>query len=107
MDYEIPEVATPFLESDGKRPFNVKHALQQSSIVGIVLSKMMEVHFLVGYMIGRGVFDELDPLVVEFGAGKAYLSSMIADCTKARSFVLLDNQAFKFKVLPSTISIDD
>lgn len=47
----------------------------------------------------RDVFDESDPLVVEFGAGKAYLSSMIADCTKARSFVLLDNQAFKFKVI--------
>ena len=38
------------------------------------------------------------PLVIEFGAGKAYLSSMISDCTDAKRFVLVDNQSFKQKV---------
>eukprot|EP00210_Caulerpa_lentillifera_P001686 g1621.t1 len=83
LDYIVPEEANAFLESDGKRPFNVKHALQRASIVG--------------HMMKAGVFTRQTPIVVEFGAGKAYLSSMVVDCTNAHSLILLDNQSFKFK----------
>lgn len=34
---------------------------------------------------------------VEFGAGKGYLSSMLADGSDAKHFVLLDNQVFRMK----------
>lgn len=49
-------------------------------------------------MIESGVFRDKLPLVLEFGAGKGYLSSTIADCTDVRDFVFVDNQAFKLKV---------
>ena len=34
---------------------------------------------------------------VEFGAGKGYLSSMLADASTARQFVLLDVRGFRNK----------
>ena len=54
---------------------------------------------LAGRMMEKGVFnDSMKPLVIEFGAGKAYLSSMISDCTDATQYILVDNQTFKLKV---------
>jgi len=34
---------------------------------------------------------------IEFGAGKGYLSSMLADASAARHFVLLDMRSFRMK----------
>lgn len=34
---------------------------------------------------------------IEFGAGKGYLSSMLADASSARQFVLLDMRSFRMK----------
>lgn len=34
---------------------------------------------------------------IEFGAGKGYLSSMLADASDARQFVLLDMRGFRMK----------
>lgn len=34
---------------------------------------------------------------IEFGAGKGYLSSMLADGSDAKHFVFLDNQTFRMK----------
>lgn len=34
---------------------------------------------------------------IEFGAGKGYLSSMLADASEAQQFVLLDMRSFRMK----------
>lgn len=97
MHYWIPEVSQPFLVPDGRRPFKEKHALQQASITGT--PSTMPHSLPLGHLLKRGVFEgETPPVIIEFGAGKAYLSSMISDCTNAQHFICIDNQAFKLKV---------
>ena len=107
LKYRIPEACQPFLKPDGRRPFKLKHAVQQASIAGEpseTIRAAFDRYDALGYLMEKGVFERSGepPLVIEFGAGKAYLSSMISDCTDAKSFVLVDNQAFKMKVCVGT-----
>ena len=44
LKYRIPEVCQPFLKPDGRRPFKLKHAMQQASIAG-ELSQMSRTVF--------------------------------------------------------------
>lgn len=41
--------------------------------------------------------DEERVTVVEFGAGKGYLSTMLSNCSKVHRFLLVDNQSFRRK----------
>ena len=34
LKYRIPDECQPFLKPDGRRPFKLKHALQQASMIG-------------------------------------------------------------------------
>ncbi|GMH33104.1 hypothetical protein BSKO_00938 [Bryopsis sp. KO-2023] len=78
-----PTECEPYMKSDGWRPFSKKHAVQQASLIG----NMME----------AGMFSTQNPVVVEFGAGRGYLSSMIADATNSKVFYLLDTAGPRLK----------
>eukprot|EP00192_Tetraselmis_astigmatica_P013497 CAMPEP_0117652996 /NCGR_PEP_ID=MMETSP0804-20121206/2946_1 /TAXON_ID=1074897 /ORGANISM="Tetraselmis astigmatica, Strain CCMP880" /LENGTH=341 /DNA_ID=CAMNT_0005459123 /DNA_START=126 /DNA_END=1151 /DNA_ORIENTATION=+ len=62
----------------------MKHAKQQASIVG--------------NLEAQGLLSCLpEAAVLEFGAGRGYLTSMIADVTPANKLILLDRAPFRFK----------
>jgi len=79
-----PPACQPYMVPDSLRPFSIKHAQQQASIVG--------------NMGAEGLLRQLPAAtIVEFGAGRGYLTSMIADSTPAQRLVLLDRTSFRFK----------
>ncbi|DBA70544.1 TPA: hypothetical protein ACH3X2_011942 [Trebouxia sp. C0005] len=79
-----PPECEAYLKPDNERPFSLKHAQQQASIVG--------------HMKQSGLLQNAERCVyIEFGAGKGYLSSMLADASAARHFVLLDMRSFRMK----------
>ena len=53
--------------------------------------------------------DGPDLTIVEFGAGKGYLSSMMCDCSPVQRVVLVDNKSFRLKadrlILPSFVKL--
>lgn len=73
------------LSKDDDRPFSLKHAQQQASIVG----NMERVGML--HSASQKAF-------VEFGAGRGYLSCALADCApNLEKLVLVDIRGFKLK----------
>ncbi|KAL0025254.1 hypothetical protein WJX77_010713 [Trebouxia sp. C0004] len=79
-----PPECEAYLKPDNERPFSLKHAQQQASIVG--------------HMKQSGLLQNAERhAYIEFGAGKGYLSSMLADSSAARHFVLLDMRSFRMK----------
>lgn len=84
-----------------KLPFQEKHVTQQASILG-----NLEEFGVLESSVGReqGEFGGLDgnttgvPAVVEFGAGRGYLTQMLADCYGIRRVFLVERKAYKLKV---------
>lgn len=84
VQYLELEACQAHLQPDNHRPFSLKHAQQQASIVG--------------HMQQIGLLQNAEGRVyIEFGAGRGYLSSMLADASDARNFVLLDVRGFRNK----------
>ncbi|GAB4817542.1 hypothetical protein N2152v2_004588 [Parachlorella kessleri] len=80
----LPPEAQPFMRPEANRPYSVKHASQQASIIG--------------NMRRAGLLRNLrETVYVEFGAGKGYLSSMLADCSGVGRLVMMDRRGFKTK----------
>lgn len=81
---------------DRKVPYQEKHVAQQASIVG-----NMEAFGL----LRRGGAEEMAavnaPAVVEFGAGRGYLTQMLADCSGIRNVFLVERRSYKLKVSQS------
>ena len=79
-----------------KIPFQEKHVIQQASILGN-LEKL-------GAFKSSG--EERDcnnsytdsPAVVEFGAGRGYLTQMLADCYGVSKVFLIERKSYKLKV---------
>ena len=40
-----------------------------------------------------------EPVFIEFGAGRGYLTHMLADCYDAKKLIFIDRRPYKFKVL--------
>ncbi|KXZ52615.1 hypothetical protein GPECTOR_9g660 [Gonium pectorale] len=79
-----PECEAMLSAPSEKRPFDLKHGLQQASIVG----NMQRVGLLEpGPQGGAGV------AVVELGAGKGYLGATVAGCCGVRRLVATDIKA--------------
>lgn len=79
-----PPACEPYMKPDSLRPFSLKHARQQASIVG--------------NMEAEGLLQLLpSATLIEFGAGRGYLTSMIADTSPAKQLILLDRTSFRFK----------
>ncbi|KAL4421463.1 hypothetical protein ABPG75_010754 [Micractinium tetrahymenae] len=83
----VPPAAEPLLlpeSANEHRPFSLKHAQQQASIVGNMRAW--------GLLEGAG-----EVTYVEYGAGKGYLSEMLSACSDARKLVVMDVRGFKHK----------
>lgn len=84
-------------EVDGKLPFQEKHVLQQASILGNMEDFKVIKHFVNG--MGRESSGDYDgaSAVVEFGAGRGYLTQMLADCYGIKSVYLVERKSYKLK----------
>lgn len=92
---------------DGQQlPFQEKHALQQASILGnmeafgVLKAAVPESRSGDGAeKVGRSAGEEgADRAVVEFGAGRGYLTQMLADCYGIRGVYLVERRSYKLKV---------
>ncbi|CAA7398548.1 unnamed protein product [Spirodela intermedia] len=91
---------------DGQQlPFQEKHALQQASILGnmealgVLKTTVPEFRSGDGAEKGGGSAGEegKDQAVVEFGAGRGYLTQMLADCYGIRGVYLVERRSYKLK----------
>ncbi|XP_052726057.1 tRNA:m(4)X modification enzyme TRM13 isoform X2 [Vigna angularis] len=101
---QMPEVCSLWIKrgvEDRKLPFQEKHIMQQASIVG-----NLENFGLLKNSHGRkpsecGEPDEKKeedvPAVIEFGAGRGYLTQMLADCYGIQQVFLVERKAYKLK----------
>lgn len=87
---------------DRKLPFQEKHVMQQASILG-----NMEEHGVLKRFDMRekcdneGLDDESKndvPAVVEFGAGRGYLTQLLADCYGINRVFLVERKSYKLKL---------
>lgn len=85
-----------------KLPFQEKHVAQQASI----LANLEEFGILDKNSIESEGFDHDGffgngngvPAVVEFGAGRGYLTQMLADCYGIQKVFLVERKSYKLKV---------
>ncbi|KAK9950437.1 hypothetical protein M0R45_005929 [Rubus argutus] len=96
--YKIPDACGMWIkrEVDRKLPFQEKHVMQQVSILGNMedfgLLKSSIARERVDCDNGNGV-----PAVVEFGAGRGYLTQMLADCYGIKKVLLVERKSYKLK----------
>ncbi|KAH9757742.1 tRNA:m(4)X modification enzyme [Citrus sinensis] len=86
--FKIPEACGMWIkrEIDRKLPFQEKHVTQQASILG-----NLEEFGVLKNSVGVNQDDEkAAPAVVEFGAGRGYLTQMLADCYGTKRVFLAD-----------------
>uniref|UniRef100_A0A0D9W116 tRNA:m(4)X modification enzyme TRM13 n=1 Tax=Leersia perrieri TaxID=77586 RepID=A0A0D9W116_9ORYZ len=81
-------------QADRKVPYQEKHVTQQASIIG-----NMEAFGLLqkGGEVAEENVVENAPAVVEFGAGRGYLTQMMADCYGIRNVFLVERRSYKLK----------
>ncbi|KAF4346345.1 uncharacterized protein LOC115707541 isoform X1 [Cannabis sativa] len=100
--YKIPEACEKWIkrEFDGKLPFQEKHVAQQASILGnleevgiLKCSNGSERCELEGSLGDSSIV----PAVVEFGAGRGYLTQMLADCYGIEKVFLVERKSYKLK----------
>ncbi|KAL5218706.1 hypothetical protein ABZP36_019390 [Zizania latifolia] len=77
---------------DRKVPYQEKHVTQQASIIG-----NMEAFGLLKKGGAEEVPQESAPAVVEFGAGRGYLTQMLADCYGITDVFLVERRSYKLK----------
>ncbi|KAK8973253.1 hypothetical protein V6N11_013239 [Hibiscus sabdariffa] len=101
--YKIPEACGLWIKGEVDRnvPFQEKHVTQQASMLG-----NLEEFGVLERVVGKGgkcESVELSensngiPAVVEFGAGRGYLTQMLADCYGIRRVFLVERKAYKLK----------
>lgn len=104
--FKIPEACGVWTnrEVDGKLPFQEKHVLQQASILGNLeefgILKNSGRHISSGNIPSDGPSGDDDdhvPAVVEFGAGRGYLTQMLADCYGIKKVFLVERKSYKLK----------
>lgn len=88
-----------------KLPFQEKHVLQQASILGnleeLGVLKSSNVNLKEEQPNCESSSTEFDdtPAVVEFGAGRGYLTQMLADCYHISKIFLVERKSYKLKVV--------
>ncbi|CAI0469792.1 unnamed protein product [Linum tenue] len=95
--YKMPEACNMWInrEIDSKIPFQEKHVIQQASILGNLEDSGLQQ----GQWDGRQQDDsQRAPAVVEFGAGRGYLTQMLADCYGIKKVFLVERKSYKLKV---------
>lgn len=91
-----------------KLPYQERHVLQQASILGNledfgVLKKSCASSNAVKHCDSNRVCENDNDVsaVVEFGAGRGYLTQMLADCYGIKKVLLVERRAYKLKVSSS------
>lgn len=101
--YKLPEACGIGIKRqvDGKLPFQEKHVTQQASILGnLEESGILDKNFTESEGVDH---DEsfgdgnVVPAVVEFGAGRGYLTQMLADCYGIQKVFLVERKSYKLK----------
>ncbi|KAL4572192.1 hypothetical protein LXL04_018961 [Taraxacum kok-saghyz] len=92
--YNVPEACRMWIDRsvDWKTPFQEKHVIQQASILGN-LEKLGALKSSSSSSVGEG--EQL--AVVEFGAGRGYLTQMLADCYGVSKVFLIERKSYKLK----------
>lgn len=88
-----------------KVPYELKHVMQQVSIIGNmenfgILKKPKESSII-------ELHDCVSPAVVEFGAGRGYLTHMLADCYEMKKIYLVERRSYKLKADRSLRQLED
>ncbi|XP_013735346.2 tRNA:m(4)X modification enzyme TRM13-like isoform X2 [Brassica napus] len=83
-------------EIDRKLPFQEKHVLQQGSILGN-LEKIGALKRCNTNVECSEKDEDSVPAVVEFGAGRGYLTQMLADCYGVKKVYLVERKSYKLK----------
>ncbi|GMH02243.1 hypothetical protein Nepgr_004082 [Nepenthes gracilis] len=103
--YKMPEACNLWIkrEVDRKLPYQEKHVMQQASILGNLedFGVLKNSH----HASMRGLFDfpmlrenQNDvAAVIEFGAGRGYLTQMLADCYGINEVFLVERKSYKHK----------
>ncbi|KAJ6334330.1 hypothetical protein OIU76_008174 [Salix suchowensis] len=101
--YKVPEACNMWIkrEVDRKLPFQEKHVAQQASILGN-LEDFGVIKSSVGSKEGDNqgfCSDNSNSVhaVVEFGAGRGYLTQMLADCYGFDTVFLVERKSYKLK----------
>ena len=88
-------------------PYQEKHVMQQVSIIGNMeaFGILKKPESSVQIVSDEGMDsdgwlgdDDESPAVVEFGAGRGYLSHMLADCYEMKKIFLVERRSYKLKV---------
>ncbi|XP_068662050.1 uncharacterized protein [Aristolochia californica] len=106
--YAIPEACRRWLSQQVERklPFQEKHALQQASILGNmeaigILQKPVNLDDVGAFKTScsEGSSDDKisSPSVVEFGAGRGYLTHMLTNCYGIKKVILVERKSYKLK----------
>nr|BAJ88805.1 predicted protein [Hordeum vulgare subsp. vulgare] len=96
--YIAPDACDKWMKGqvDRKVPYQEKHVVQQVSIVG-----NMETFGLLPRGGAEDATEEIavknPPAAVEFGAGRGYLTQMLADCYGIKNIFLVERRAYKLK----------
>ncbi|CAI9104862.1 OLC1v1003645C1 [Oldenlandia corymbosa var. corymbosa] len=92
--FQIPDACAIWADRqvDQKLPFQEKHARQQASILG----NMEQFGILEKPGLTDVEHSEV-PAVVDFGAGRGYLTQMLADCYGIKKVILVERKAYKLK----------
>ncbi|KAI7983298.1 tRNA:m(4)X modification enzyme TRM13 [Camellia lanceoleosa] len=103
--YKIPKACSVWInrQVDGKLPFQEKHVMQQASIlgnleeIGVLRNSggdILRDHYECDESSGD---DTTVPAVVEFGAGRGYLTQLLADCYGIKNVFLVERKSYKLK----------
>ncbi|XP_071718668.1 tRNA:m(4)X modification enzyme TRM13 [Rutidosis leptorrhynchoides] len=100
--YVVPETCRVWMDQaiNWKIPFQEKHVIQQASILG-----NLEKHGVLkapsidsnGEPIHSSADSSNTPAVVEFGAGRGYLTQSLADCYGVSKVFLIERKSYKLK----------
>ncbi|KAJ4819231.1 tRNA:m(4)X modification enzyme TRM13-like protein [Rhynchospora pubera] len=101
--YLVPESCEKWLKGqlDKSLPYQEKHVVQQASILGNMESfgilQKENNDAISGTENSKSEVRKNDVAVVEFGAGRGYLTQMLADCYSVRKVFLIERRSYKLK----------
>ncbi|MCL7029903.1 hypothetical protein MKW94_024156, partial [Papaver nudicaule] len=84
-------------EVDRKIPFQEKHVVQQVSILGNLEEFGVLENPTKMDSVASSEYANKRPAVVEFGAGRGYLTQTLADCYGIKKILLVERKSYKLK----------
>ncbi|MCO5600514.1 hypothetical protein L7F22_054627 [Adiantum nelumboides] len=86
-------------DMDRRIPFQKKHVLQQASMLGNMESfgLLRSRNLCINAEQDTASNSNVEPVFVEFGAGRGYLAHMLADCYIAQKIIFVERRSYKFK----------